>query len=59
MIHRPPDTNAFQFVVTSALRAAQLMRGCSPRVKAAEKAVITAQHEVADGKVVCIPRELP
>jgi DNA-directed RNA polymerase subunit K/omega len=52
MIHRPSDTNPFEFVILSSLRAAQLMRGCVPRVVAAEKAVVTAQREVADGKVI-------
>jgi DNA-directed RNA polymerase subunit K/omega len=52
MIHRPSQTNPFEFVILSALRAAQLMRGCVPRVVAAEKPVITAQREVADGKVL-------
>jgi DNA-directed RNA polymerase subunit K/omega len=57
MIHRAADVNAFEFVVVSALRAAQLMRGCTPRVPAAAKAVVTAQREVAEGKVVAAPRE--
>ena len=57
MIHRPPEgANAFEFVIVSALRAAQLMRGCTPRVAAAEKAVVTAQNEVAVGKVRSEPR---
>lgn len=51
MIHRPADTNSFEFVVLASLRAAQLMRGCTPRVAAAPKAVVTAQREVAEGKV--------
>jgi DNA-directed RNA polymerase subunit K/omega len=51
MIHRPEGVNAFTFVRVSALRAAQLMRGCTARVPRALKAVTTAQHEVAAGKV--------
>jgi DNA-directed RNA polymerase subunit K/omega len=51
VIVRPVSTNAFEFVIVSALRAAQLMRGCTPRVVASHKAVITAQREVAEGKI--------
>jgi hypothetical protein len=51
MIHRPPGVGAFQFVVLSTLRAAQLLRGCRPRVEGLHKAVIIAQCEVAEGKV--------
>jgi DNA-directed RNA polymerase subunit K/omega len=42
---------AFQFVVLAALRTAQLMRGCRPRVDGAHKAIVIAQFEVAEGKV--------
>lgn len=58
MIHRADSVNAFEFVVVAALRAKQLMRGCTPRVPASVKAVITAQHEVAEGKVTAAPREV-
>ncbi len=51
MVSRPERTNAFEFVVVSALRAAQLMRGCTPRVAAGFKHTTTAQMEVAAGKV--------
>jgi len=56
MIVRPPKGNAFEFSVISSLRAAQLMRGCTPRVVASLKATVTAQREVADGKV---SRQMP
>lgn len=56
MIHRQQTDNAFEFVRVAALRAAQLMRGCTARVPAAPKAVITAQREVAEGKVQALPR---
>jgi DNA-directed RNA polymerase subunit K/omega len=46
--------NAFEFVVVSALRAAQLMKGCTPRVPAGYKHIVTAQLEVAAGKVAKI-----
>jgi hypothetical protein len=51
VIHRPPDVGAFQFVVLATLRAAQLMRGCTPRVEGPHKATVTAQLEVSAGKV--------
>ena len=55
MVQRPHGTNPFEFVVVSGLRAAQLMRGCIPRVERAHKVITTAQIEVATGKVARIP----
>ena len=52
MIQRPPAMGAFQFVVLATLRAAQLMRGCRPKVDGTHKAMVTAQVEVAEGKVM-------
>lgn len=52
MVRRPTDMNAFEFVVLSALRAAQLQRGCLPRVEQAPKLAVTAQQEVAERKVL-------
>ena len=52
MTRRPPAIGAFEFVVLSALRAAQLMRGCIPKVPVAHKLTTTAQWEVAAGKIV-------
>jgi DNA-directed RNA polymerase subunit K/omega len=57
MIHRPPDMQALEFARLSALRAVQLMRGCTPRVPASDKAVVTAQREVAEGKVLRAPAD--
>jgi DNA-directed RNA polymerase subunit K/omega len=51
VIHRPPDLGVFEFVVLAGLRAAQLTRGCTPRVEGSHKIVTTAQMEVASGKV--------
>ncbi len=51
MIQRPPGVGAFQFVVLATLRAAQLSRGCRPKVDGTHKASVTAQIEVAAGKV--------
>jgi DNA-directed RNA polymerase subunit K/omega len=52
VVKRPNDMNAFEFAVVSGLRAAQLHRGCTPRVEQCEKVAVTAQHEVAEGKVL-------
>jgi DNA-directed RNA polymerase subunit K/omega len=51
VIQRPPGLGTFQFVVLATLRAAQLRRGCRPRVDGTHKAIVTAQIEVAEGKV--------
>jgi DNA-directed RNA polymerase subunit K/omega len=44
--------NAFEFSVLSGLRASQLQRGCAPRVPQSKKIAVTAQHEVAERKIV-------
>ena len=51
MISRPISIGAFEFVVVAALRAAQLMRGCTPKVDGDHTVAVTAQREVAEGKV--------
>lgn len=51
MVQRPIGSNAFEFAVVSALRAAQLMRGCTPRIASTQKIIMTAQLEVAAGVV--------
>ena len=56
MVHRPIEINAFEFAVIAALRAGQLARGCMPRVAGIAKNTVTAQREVAEGKVVQTPR---
>ena len=58
MIHRPTQFSAFEFVVLSGLRAAQLMRGCTPRIEGGHKTIVTAQIEVASGKVVQAARAI-
>jgi DNA-directed RNA polymerase subunit K/omega len=55
VISRPRQGNAFEFVILASLRTAQLMRGCTPRVTASEKPAVTAQREVAAGKIVQQP----
>jgi DNA-directed RNA polymerase subunit K/omega len=54
MVKRPDGMNAFEFVVVSGLRAAQLHRGCTARVEQSEKVAVTAQREVAEHKVLPI-----
>ena len=52
MVKRPDGMSAFEFAVLCGLRAAQLQRGCTPRVPQSEKVAVTAQHEVAERKIV-------
>jgi hypothetical protein len=51
-MQRPPGIGAFEFVILSSLRAAQLMRGCIPRVDGGHKMTVTAQLEVSRGMVM-------
>jgi RNA polymerase Rpb6 len=51
LIQPPVGMGNFRFVVLSALRAVQLTRGCVPRVDGDHKKTVTAQREVAQGKV--------
>jgi DNA-directed RNA polymerase subunit K/omega len=58
MTFEVPEIGKFEFVKLAALRAAQLMRGCTPRVPAGFKRTTTAQREVASGMVRgCPPKE--
>jgi DNA-directed RNA polymerase subunit K/omega len=59
MVNRPSAFSAFEFAVLSGLRAAQLMRGCLPRVEGIHKTIVTAQLEVAAGKVVRAANAIP
>ena len=60
VIKRPVGSNPFEFAVVSGLRAAQLMRGCIPRVdRGTDKVITTAQMEVAAGLVARVPLEPP
>jgi DNA-directed RNA polymerase subunit K/omega len=52
MVKCPDGMNVFEFAVLSGLRAAQLSRGCTPRVLQLHKLAVTAQMEIAEGKVV-------
>jgi len=55
MVRRPNGISAFEFAVLSGLRAAQLYRGCTPRVERSPKIAVTAQQEVAARKVLRAP----
>jgi DNA-directed RNA polymerase subunit K/omega len=55
MITLPEDTNSFEFARVASLRAAQLILGCTARVERGIKHTVTAQREVAEGKVVRVP----
>jgi DNA-directed RNA polymerase subunit K/omega len=52
MVKRPDGIGAVEFSVLSGLRAAQLQRGCTPRVPSGYKVAVTAQQEVAEQKVI-------
>jgi DNA-directed RNA polymerase subunit K/omega len=52
VVQRPTQLAAFEFAVLAGLRAGQLARGCTPRVTCGHKVAVTAQMEVAAGKVV-------
>ena len=56
MIHRPDTIGAFEFAVLSSLRAAQLCRGCVPRVAGDHLVAVMAQMEVAGGAVEAAER---
>jgi DNA-directed RNA polymerase subunit K/omega len=50
MLRRSPATG-YEIAVVSALRAHQLMQGCTPRLEGEHKATTMARMEVAAGKV--------
>jgi DNA-directed RNA polymerase subunit K/omega len=54
MTVRPAHLNAYEFVVISALRAKQLLAGCTPRLPGDHSPATMAQMEVAGG---CVTRE--
>ena len=51
-MHPPVGMSTFEFVVVASLRAAQLTRGCTPRVESTHKIITTAQMEVAERKII-------
>jgi hypothetical protein len=50
-MQRPAGIGAFEFVILASLRAAQLMRGCRPKIDGFHKNTVIAQLEVAQGMV--------
>jgi len=57
-MRNPHQMGAFQFVAIAALRAAQLTRGCRPRVIGDHSTAVMAQLEVAEGKVIPLANEI-
>lgn len=59
MVRRPVSFGAFEFSVIAGLRAAQLARGCTPRIDGLHKKAVIAQIEVATYKVArtVVPEE--
>jgi DNA-directed RNA polymerase subunit K/omega len=55
MVVRPIHLNSYEFVVVSALRAQQLISGCTPRVDGNHAPATTAQMEVAQGHIARVP----
>ncbi len=55
VVQRPSRLSAFEFAVLAGLRAGQLARGCTPRVSGSDKVTVTAQMEVAEGRVAPAP----
>jgi DNA-directed RNA polymerase subunit K/omega len=49
---RPAHWNAYEFVAVAALRAQQLLAGCTPRLEGEHSATVMAQMEVGAGCVV-------
>ena len=59
-VRRPEGIGAYQFVVLSALRASQLMRGCVQKVDGGtHRATVIAQLEVASGMIGDIDGQAP
>jgi len=52
VVKQPVEFSRFEFAVLAGLRVAQLIRGCTPRVESSHKRIMTAQLEIASGKVV-------
>jgi len=59
MVQRPRQLNAFEFAVLAGRRANQLSGGCTPRVSGSDKVAVTAQMEVAEGKIARVNADLP
>ena len=51
MVIRPPTLNPYEFVVVAALRAQQLLAGCTPSLPGDHSPATMAQMEVAGGHI--------
>ena len=51
VVSRPAHLNPYEFVAVSALRAQQLLAGCTPRLEGDHSPATMAQMEVAAGRV--------
>lgn len=51
MVPRPVHLNPYEFVAVSALRAKQLLAGCTPRLEGDHNPATMAQMEVAAGRI--------
>jgi len=51
MVSRPVKYNAYEFIAVAALRAKQLLAGCTPRLEGDHSVATMAQMEVAAGRV--------
>jgi hypothetical protein len=56
MVNRPQEMSPFEFIAIATLRAAQLVRGCGPRVPSGHKFTTTAQLEVIAGLILKLPQ---
>ena len=59
MVNRSAASNAFEFVIISALRHKQLRAGSVPRVVGNHKQITIAQLEVVAGLVERLPATIP
>jgi DNA-directed RNA polymerase subunit K/omega len=51
LVIRPAHLNRYEFVVVAALRAQQLLAGCTPSLPGEHSAAMMAQMETAEGHV--------
>jgi DNA-directed RNA polymerase subunit K/omega len=59
VVNRPSDYNRYEFAVVAALRAKQLLAGCTARLDGDHSAATMAQMEVADGQVARTADDVP
>ena len=59
VVTRPTHLNAYEFVTVSALRAKQLLAGCTPHLEGDHTPATMAQMEVAAGRVARVEEVEP